>query len=129
VSDVVAQGAHPDDGSPVLELVVGLEKLTDFVVAVVVLDEHVEDATGEVHDAEAVLEAPVSGAGVDEIRESELMDVSQTLKRPGIDDPSLIGRDPDEGVDRVADLVLVLWRGHARILTSFRDCTPEFHSL
>jgi hypothetical protein len=55
------------------------------MLCVSILLEEAEGASREVVCAECVLEARVAGAGVDEVGEAELPDVSQTLERAGVD--------------------------------------------
>jgi hypothetical protein len=45
------------------------------------------------------------------IRQRELMNVPEALKRPGIDGCHFVGRDADEVMNRIANLVLVFGHG------------------
>jgi len=53
--------------------------------------------------AECVFEARVAGAGVDEVGEAELSDVSQTLERAGVDQSEGEWIDADVVPERVTD--------------------------
>jgi hypothetical protein len=55
-----------------------------------------------------VLEPPMGCSRVDEIRQCELVNVPEPLKRPGVDRRDLVRGDADKVVNRVADLVLML---------------------
>ena len=100
VPDVVQQRGAAHD-----ETCIGLELL-----GVATLLEQAQRAAREMVRTERVLEARVSGAGVDEIRESELADVAQPLERTRVDQPERQRVDADVVPERIAnDLV-----GHAR---------------
>jgi hypothetical protein len=68
--------------------------------------EAVEDAAGDVADADRVLEAGVARGGVGEPGEADLIDPAQALERPAVEDARLGGRQDDRAVDRVADELL-----------------------
>jgi hypothetical protein len=59
-----------------------------------------------------MFETAVRGAGINEIGQSELMDVSEPLKRPRIDCRNFVRRDANKVVNRVPDLVLMLRHGY-----------------
>lgn len=80
-------------------------------MAIALVGDDVEDAPGQLHDAEGMLEAAMCRSGIDEVGERELVNVPKTLERSGVDGRNLVGGDADEVVNRVPDLVLVL--GHA----------------
>ncbi len=86
--------------------------MTDRVIDLVGARDHVVHPAREVHDAQAVLEALVGGAGIDLVRERQLMDVPQPLKRWRVDDPPFVVIERDESVNRVSDLV------HPRTMSS-----------
>jgi hypothetical protein len=70
--------------------------------------QNVEDSTREIHDSEAMLKALVRGCGIDQPRQRELVNVTESLKRPRIDDLSLIGGKHDEPMDRITEFVVFL---------------------
>ena len=86
-------------------------KKVDVRAAVPFVREDVEHAAGELHDAEGVLEPAMRRAGIHEIRQRELMDVSEPLKRPRIDRRHFIRRNANEVVNRVSNFVLMLRHG------------------
>jgi hypothetical protein len=109
--------------------VVGWKELTYIVVPMLVFGDYIEHSSSKVHHAEAVLEATVSGAGINEISQRQLMDVPETLKGSRVDDLSLVRGDTDEGVNRVSELMLVLRRRHAGDRTAIQNRAPYFHLL
>ena len=64
-----------------------------------------EARPGQVHNAQAVLEAVMDRAGVDQVDEAQLADVAQALDPRVVDDQAFDIVDDDGAVDRVADLV------------------------
>jgi hypothetical protein len=64
-----------------------------------------EAGAGQVHDAQAVLEAVVHGAGIDQVHEAQLADVPEALHPGMVDDAALGLVDDDRPVDGIADLV------------------------
>ena len=70
--------------------------------------EHVEDSAGEIHDAETMLETLVGRGRIDEPGEGELVNVPEELKSARVDDFAFVGREDDESVDRITELVVFL---------------------
>src|SRR5207302_4992682 len=100
VSDVVQQGGEPDvrRGS-------GVGPGAAFF-------QLRERAAGQVIGTEAVLEARVRGAGIDEEGVTELADIPQPLDGGGIDDGQGIAVEADVVPERVADdLEAAHWGG------------------
>src|SRR5208282_144253 len=85
-------------GQGVSELVLHVERTCDDV----------EDSAGQFHDSKGMLEALVRRRGVEQVRQSELMDVAQPLKRPGIDDRTLIRVQADENMNGITYLMDML---------------------
>lgn len=114
--DVVTESGDPHGGAPVAVCFVAVlgDRLADGVGDLVGPGDDVVDPTGQVHDPERVLEAPVGGAGVNHVGERQLMDVAQSLERWGVDDLSLAAPEGDEVVEGVPNLVIHL--GHSIIL-------------
>lgn len=54
------------------------------------MGQHIEDATGEVHDPKTVLESLVSRGRVNKPRQRELMNVAKSLERTGVDDSPFV---------------------------------------
>ena len=69
---------------------------------------HVEDTAGEFHDAQRMLEPLVGCRRIKQVGQRQLVDVPQPLERPRIQHRPLVRVQPDEDVNRVADLVEVL---------------------
>src|SRR5437762_14073764 len=105
VAEVMAECSHTDDGSPVIELLVGWEERLDFGVSRMTRN-HVENPTREIHHAEAVLKAMMCRAGIDEVGQRQLVNAPQSLKRSRVDYSSFVRRNADECVNRIAKLVL-----------------------
>ena len=51
---------------------------------------------------------------IDEVTESQLVDMAEPLERPRIQDLTLITIQPNENVDRVTDLVMELRHRHLK---------------
>lgn len=88
VTEVVAESAEADDLAPVLMLRVARIGRDEDILqttarsAVLGASEDIEDASGELHDAEAMLEAFVRRSRIDEPCEGELVNEAKSLKRP-----------------------------------------------
>jgi hypothetical protein len=89
VAEVMAECAHADDGAPVIKLLVRRKEMLNFRMTWVTGDD-IEDATREIHHAEAMFEAPMRGTWVNEICESELVNVSQALEGSRVDHSTFI---------------------------------------
>ena len=63
----------------------------------------IDEETGDVTDADGVLEAGVVGGRIDVVYESGLVDVSESLEVRSVDDAGEGVRDGDEAVDGVGD--------------------------
>jgi hypothetical protein len=87
----------------------GRDDIADLVGDLVRTRDDVVDAAGEVHDSERVLEPLVRRAGIDKVREGELVDVAEPLERRRVDHCLLVVVVVDEDVDRVANFVDALW--------------------
>ena len=84
------------------------ENLPDFVADVRGVGDDVEDPARQFHDAERMFEPLVRRRRIEHVGQRELVDVPQPLERPRVQDRTLVRVQPDEDVDRVADLVQVL---------------------
>jgi hypothetical protein len=70
----------------------------------------IKNSGSQFHNAEAVLKSFVSCTRVDEIAQSELMDVPQSLKRGRIDYSTFIRSNGDERVNWIAEFVEMFHR-------------------
>ena len=116
--DVVAEGRHSECSSPVLALgVLGDlgQDAPDLVRHGARVCDYIEDTTGELHDAERMLEPRVRRSGVHEVGQPELMDMAKALEGTRIEDPTLIRIEPHKCVDGVPNLVNVF--AHSLILS------------
>lgn len=115
VADVVAEGRHPNDSSPVL-MIEGALLRNDIANRVgsnvLRVGDRVVDTAGKFHDTERVLESTVRCPGVDEIRQSQLVDVPQSLDWRRIHHFAFVGIKPNERVNRVADFMQAFVHGY-----------------
>ena len=95
VADVVEQGRAEH-----------LERSSTGIEAAVAEAQPVEHAAGDVDDAQAVREAGVLGAVVDEVGEAELADPAQTLERPRLDE-----RNKTASASSFRSRAMMLWTG------------------
>src|SRR5258706_11955849 len=65
--------------------------------------ELVKPPTRKLHDAESVLEPGVRRAGIQELGQSQLTNVSQALKNPVVKNLALVFGKPDKPVDRTTN--------------------------
>jgi len=107
VPGVVQQAGEAQDLIAVIEVRFGKPR-ERFRLRV---DQAPETISGEVHDAERVLETVVDRPRVDQRDEAELADVPQALDPGMINDRTLVRGDEDGAVDGVADFVGL---GHVR---------------
>ncbi|SRR5579883_985600 len=104
----MAERGHTQRTSPVTQPVRGWHEVMHARVHVALLGNDVENACGHLHNAERMLEATVRRPRVDEVGESKLMNVSQPLKRRGVDDPSFVRTQTNEDVDWITYLMKML---------------------
>ena len=81
------------------------DDLANDVGEVLVAHDDVVHPPRQLHHAERVLEASVGAAGVDQVRERQLVDVAQPLERARVDDSQLVGIGLDEDMDGVANFI------------------------
>lgn len=108
--EVVKQRGQTNDLPPGHErFAVGKE--IEVRVAVLLVRDDVEDAAGQLHDAQGMFETAMRGAGINEVGQRQLMDVPEPLKWPRIDRRNFVRRDTNEVVKGVPNLVMVLRHG------------------
>jgi len=73
--------------------------------AVLIAGDDIEDARGQFHDADRVLEPPMRRTGIDHVRHGQLVDVAQSLQIGGVEQRSLGTAQTNEYVDRVTDFM------------------------
>lgn len=117
VAHVVAQGGHPYHAPPTGDLLgtVELVEQPAYLLDLVRLGQRVVRPTGELHDAEGMLESLVCRTGVDEVRHRQLLDVPEMLKWRRIQHESVLAVQPDEGMNRIANLVPQLVHGRLHL--------------
>jgi hypothetical protein len=70
--------------------------------------QNVEDSSGEIHDAETMLETFVRGGRIDEPGKGELVNMAKALERARIDNLPFVGRQYDESVNRITEFIVFL---------------------
>ena len=106
--DIVAKGSDPQHLSPVglLEVIVDLrQKFADVVRNVGLVDRNIEDTSGKFHDPQRVLEAAMSGSWVDEVGQSQLVNVAKSLEGARIQHVAFVRRKADEHMNGIANFV------------------------
>jgi hypothetical protein len=115
MAGVVAERGHAQRAAPVLEVErVRRDDVADVVCQVLGVRDHVEDARGELHHAERMLEPLVGGARVDQIGHRQLVDMPQSLEGGAVEHWQFRGPQLYEHVQRVADLDGLLRRHRGR---------------
>jgi hypothetical protein len=65
--------------------------------------------------AKGMLKAGVSGRGIDQMSDSDLVDMTETLEFDGIDDLPTVRRDGEETEERILGGMGFDWRGHCEL--------------
>jgi hypothetical protein len=81
VSEVVEECREPNYLSPCHQGF-GIGEDVDGAISIAFVSDDVEDAAGEFHDSERVLESPMCRSWVDEVCQRKLVNVAKPLKRP-----------------------------------------------
>jgi hypothetical protein len=120
----MAESCSTNDAPPVSPFVLaptGNEVSNTVVTDVLWICNHVIDAARQIHDAEGVFESAVRSGRIDKIRQGELMDMPEALKRPRVNQVTLLRVQLNEPVDWVPDFVdssghvneiVLLWLKH-----------------
>ena len=66
---------------------------------------NVKDLSSQLHHSKGMLEPPVSGTGINEVSESQLVDIAKSLNGLRVEHLALFRSDPYEPMNRVANLV------------------------
>ena len=108
----MTQGSHPKRAPPTRDLVILVQIGEDSPVNTTVLRvrHDIEDPCRELHDPERVFESFVRSAGIDQIRQSQLVDVSESLNETPIQYSAFALIESDENVDWIADLERIFLR-------------------
>lgn len=75
--------------------------------------ENVKNPSCELHYSERVLEPLVSRSWIHKVRQCKLLDVPESLNRPGIHYGSFVSVETDKYVNRVANLVRMFQCGYS----------------
>ena len=89
--------------------------------------EHIENSTGEIHHAKAVLKAFMRRRWIDKPSEGELVDVTKTLKCSRVNDSSFVGGKDDEAMDRIPKFVVFL--PHVGMVAVAVACRSKFYPV
>jgi hypothetical protein len=101
VADIVTERSCPNHRSPVLQTFL-VRKNSPYLIVPNVLfcGHHVEDFGRQIQDTQGVFEALMGSPGIDQIRQRELVNAAQPLKRSRTDDPAFVASQGYESVNR-----------------------------
>src|ERR1700709_1011506 len=105
MADVMAKCGHPKHSTPVPQLfsVQKLwKKLTNGVGQILILCDNIENPAGQLHYAKRVFEPAMGCAGINQISQRELVNISEALEGARIEDLPLLRAQLDKNVDRVS---------------------------
>jgi hypothetical protein len=81
MAEIMKESREPNDLSP-CDKRLGIRKDVDRAISIPFVSDDVEDAAGEFHDSEGVLEAAMRRAWVDEVCQRKLVNVAKALEWP-----------------------------------------------
>jgi hypothetical protein len=122
MTDVMAQGGHSQRFSPLDQLIPVRKDASHTVVATVIAGNYVEYPAGQFHHAQRMLESPMRCPRIHQEGECKLMNVPQTLKRRGVNNPPFIIVETNEDVNGITYLMDML----CHISTSATDAQPNW---
>ena len=108
MSNVMAQSRHAKNPTPIRQCVTHWDNVTNLRMEICLGSDNIENPSGKLHYAQRMLESFVGSARIDQVRESELMNMSEALKRTRVEHFPLIRIQTDKNMDGVSDFVLVL---------------------
>jgi hypothetical protein len=111
VPHIVAKGSHSKYSPPVLQLVLLRnlnQRIANLIRHILWIRNYVEDPARQFHDTETMFEPLVRGCRINQVRQSQLVDVTKTLEWPRVQHCPFIRVHSDEDVDGTADFVQVL---------------------
>jgi len=91
MANIVAKCRHSKDSAPVRKLILAArDDLPDRIVDVFLGSDYPKNPFCKLHHTKRVLKPLVSSTRVDQVRQSQLMNVPEALKRPRIENHSLV---------------------------------------
>jgi hypothetical protein len=108
MAQIVARGSCPNNSTPICPLMLSptRDEISNTIVPDVLgICNDVIDTTGQIHDAERVFKSPVCSRGINEVGQRKLVDVTEPLKGPRVDDFPFLRIQLDEPVDWVPNFV------------------------
>ena len=114
VANVVTKSRHSQDPAPISQLVSSIkwaQKATNLIGYFSGICDNIEDPAREFRNTERVLESFVGRPRINEVRQSQLVDMTQPLERARVQDFTFVAVQADEYMNGVPDLMNVLRHG------------------
>lgn len=103
MTKIMAESCHAENFSPVRQLVSPLgNNPRHFRMNVERMGHHAENPVSKFHNADGVFKVFMGSPGIDQIRQSQLVNGAQSLKWARINDISLVGVEVGEDMNRIA---------------------------
>ena len=106
----MTQGRHAKDATPIRELIYRGDYLACSVVQIFVVSDDTKHSLSQFHHAKGMLKPSMGRSRIDEMGQTKLMDMPQTLKCPRIKDLPLVSIQAGEDMNGITDFVDIFQR-------------------